>query len=218
MKKQLIKTWVLEEIKHRISQKKMLAFITLINLCEICETFQLRKFLIQKLRMKLTWEKNGRVKAHFKVLVTFVVFVFVLTRKLHSWCRHSLPLPLSSLFGKNILKIFRLLPSSVYIYMYMYIYMYIYVSVYICICVCVCVCVYIYICPYMSIYIQSSTNLILACTDFGARKLCVHKTVNTMFNFKCANWRRFPYIFCYQLTLKNIKRGFTQQKGFSRFN
>ena len=28
----------------------------------------------------------------------------------------------------------------------------------------------------------------------------------------------FPHIFCYQLTLKNISRGYAQHKGFSRFN
>ena len=58
------------------------------------------------------------------------------------------------------------------------------------------------------------------CT-FTYAKLCVHKTVivaATSFDLQFADCPRFPYIFCYQLTLKNISWGYVQHKGFSCFN
>ena len=80
--------------------------------------------------------------------------------------------------------------------------------------------------------IQGTTNLIFACTDFRACKMVLRTCSCTQnyvckkqslwvliyINFKCANWHCFPYIFCHQSTLKNMRQGYTQQKGFSRFN
>ena len=66
-----------------------------------------------------------------------------------------------------------------------------------------------------------------SCTSNGSvftftyAKLCVHKTVivaATSFDLQFADCPRFPYIFCYQLTLKNISWGYVQHKGFSCFN
>ena len=48
----------------------------------------------------------------------------------------------------------------------------------------------------------------------------MHNTVTVSTNlhcliYNCANCHFFPYIFWYQLTLKNISWGYTQHKGFS---
>ena len=57
---------------------------------------------------------------------------------------------------------------------------------------------------------------------FVHAKLHVHKTVTVganlhlIYNLLIAIV--FPYIFCNQLTLKNISRRYAQHKGFSRFN
>ena len=64
-------------------------------------------------------------------------------------------------------------------------------------------------------YKQGSTDLIFACTDFRARKMVLR--AQSLWAL-ILNWHCFPSIFWYQLTLKNIRRGYAQQKGFSHFN
>ena len=47
---------------------------------------------------------------------------------------------------------------------------------------------------------------------FVHAKLCVHKTMTVAINLHCLIYN-FPYIFCYQVTLKNISPGCAQRKG-----
>ena len=66
-------------------------------------------------------------------------------------------------------------------------------------------------------FIYFGSNVIYPDAYVVHAKLCMLNTVIVganlhCFNFKCANWYCFSCIFCHQFTLKNIRRGYAQQK------